>query len=81
MQRTSSVLIEQDEDGVFVAQLPDLPGCVSQGATRAAANWNIQGRMCKECDQALLVEGLLIGIPLLDRVVVAERGYVSLREA
>ena len=28
------VLIEQDEDGVFVAQVPTLPGCVSQGATR-----------------------------------------------
>ena len=28
------VLIEQDEDGVFVAQVPSLPGCVSQGATR-----------------------------------------------
>jgi predicted RNase H-like HicB family nuclease len=28
------VLIDQDEDGVFVAQVPSLPGCVSQGATR-----------------------------------------------
>jgi predicted RNase H-like HicB family nuclease len=31
------VLIEQDEDGVFVAQVPSLPGCVSQGATRDEA--------------------------------------------
>ena len=31
------VLIEQDEDGVFVAQVPSLPGCVSQGATRNEA--------------------------------------------
>ena len=29
------VLVEQDEDGVFVAEAPSLPGCVSQGATRA----------------------------------------------
>ncbi len=36
------VLIEQDEDGVFVAQVPSLPGCVSQGATRSAAIANIQ---------------------------------------
>ena len=28
------VLIEQDEDGAFVATCPSLPGCVSQGATR-----------------------------------------------
>lgn len=36
------VLIEQDEDGVFVAQAPSLPGCVSQGATRREAISNIQ---------------------------------------
>jgi antitoxin HicB len=36
------VLIEQDEDGVFVAQVPSLPGCVSQGETRSAASINIQ---------------------------------------
>ena len=36
------VLIEQDEDGVFVAQVPSLPGCISQGRTRAAAVTNIQ---------------------------------------
>lgn len=29
------VLIEQDEDGVFVAEVPSLPGCISQGTTRA----------------------------------------------
>jgi predicted RNase H-like HicB family nuclease len=31
------VLIEQDEDGVFVAEVPSLPGCISQGATRDEA--------------------------------------------
>lgn len=36
------VLIEQDEDGVFVAEVPALPGCVSQGATRAEAVENIK---------------------------------------
>jgi len=35
------VLIEEDEDGVFVATCPTLPGCVSQGATRAEARANI----------------------------------------
>jgi antitoxin HicB len=35
------VLIEQDEDAVFVAQVPSLPGCVSQGQTRAEALKNI----------------------------------------
>jgi predicted RNase H-like HicB family nuclease len=36
------VLIEQDEDGVFVAEVPALPGCVSQGHTRKEALQNIQ---------------------------------------
>lgn len=36
------VLIEQDEDGVFVAEVPSLPGCVSQGATRQEAVRNAQ---------------------------------------
>ena len=36
------VLIEPDEDGIFVAEVPSLPGCVSQGATRAEALANIK---------------------------------------
>lgn len=36
------VIIEQDEDGVFVAEVPSLPGCISQGETRAEALRNIQ---------------------------------------
>ena len=34
--------LEQDEDGVFVATCPALPGCVSQGRTRAEATENIR---------------------------------------
>ena len=36
------VVIEQDEDGVFVATVPSLPGCVSQGKTRAQTLNNIK---------------------------------------
>ena len=36
------VLIEQDEDGVFVAEVPSLPGCVSQGHTRSEVLANIK---------------------------------------
>jgi len=31
------ILIEQDEDNMYVAEVPALPGCVSQGKTRAEA--------------------------------------------
>jgi len=36
------VLIEQDEDGVFVAEVPSLPGCISQGRTRDEALSNVR---------------------------------------
>ena len=36
------VLIEQDEDGMFVAEAPSLPGCISQGQTREEATENIK---------------------------------------
>ena len=36
------VLIEQDEDGAYVAEVPALPGCISQGKTRSEAIDNIK---------------------------------------
>lgn len=33
--------MKPDEDGGFVAECPDLPGCVSEGRTRAEAKRNI----------------------------------------
>ena len=36
------ILIEPEEDGVFVASCPSLPGCHSQGGTRAEALANVQ---------------------------------------
>ena len=36
------VYLEQDEDGIFVATCHALPGCVSQGRTRAEATANIR---------------------------------------
>ena len=36
------VLIEQDEDEIFVAEVPSLPGCISQGKTRQDALANVR---------------------------------------
>jgi antitoxin HicB len=36
------VIVEPDEDGVYVAEVPALPGCISQGRTRAEAIENIK---------------------------------------
>ena len=36
------VVIEKDESGYFVAEVPALPGCFSQGKTRQEAITNIK---------------------------------------
>ena len=36
------VLLYQDEDGVWIAEVPSLPGCHSDGITRQEALDNVQ---------------------------------------
>lgn len=36
------IIVEEDEDGMYVAQCPILSGCVSQGKTREEALVNIK---------------------------------------
>jgi predicted RNase H-like HicB family nuclease len=36
------ITIHNDEDGVFVAECPSIPGCVSQGKTLKQAEKNIK---------------------------------------
>ncbi|MEM2051049.1 MAG: type II toxin-antitoxin system HicB family antitoxin [Thermoproteota archaeon] len=36
------VIITRDEDGYYVAEVPALPGCISQGKTREEAIANIK---------------------------------------
>jgi len=36
------VMVQPDEDGVFVAECPSLPGCISQGKSREEALVNIK---------------------------------------
>ncbi|MGI8504101.1 MAG: type II toxin-antitoxin system HicB family antitoxin [Hassallia sp.] len=42
------ITILQDEDGMFIAECPVIPGCVSQGKTEKEAIANIQEAI-KEC--------------------------------
>ena len=43
-----TITISQDEDGVFTAECPSIPGCISQGATEAEAERNIRAAI-PEC--------------------------------
>ncbi len=44
------VTVEKDEGGVYVAECPSIPGCVSQGRTEREAMRNIRSaiRACLE---------------------------------
>jgi len=49
------ITIVQDEDGMYIAECPAIPGCVSQGKTEQEAEINIRDaiRECLEVRAAL----------------------------
>lgn len=51
-----TVLIEQDEDGMYIAKVPDIQGCYTQGKTVEQAMEHIKEavQVCLEVDQALV---------------------------
>jgi predicted RNase H-like HicB family nuclease len=51
------ITIYPDEDGVFIAECPSIPGCVSQGKTEEEAEENIRDAI-KECLQVRVEKGL-----------------------
>lgn len=62
------ILIEQDEDGVFVAEVPSLPGCISQGQTRKQAIENIKEAITAYLE-SLEAHGEPIPPPITEEVV------------
>ena len=42
------ITIYQDEDGIYIAECPSIPGCVSQGRTEPEAEANIADAI-REC--------------------------------
>ena len=42
MRKSFKVIVEQDEDGVFIVRVPELPGCVSDGRTKSEALKNMK---------------------------------------
>lgn len=63
-----NVMIDRDEDGVWIAECPPIPGCVSQGVSKEEALLSIAEaiKLCLEVrtDQglALTVETRQIGV-------------------
>lgn len=42
MNRLDLVVIEKDEDGTYIAKVPDFPGCHTYGETLDELNENLQ---------------------------------------
>jgi predicted RNase H-like HicB family nuclease len=45
-----TITVDRDEDGVWIAECPAIPGCVSQGSTKEQALENIKDaiKLCLE---------------------------------
>ncbi len=51
------ITLTRDEDGIFIAECPAIPGCVSQGETEDEAEKNIQEAI-KECLEVRAEQGM-----------------------
>ena len=63
-----TVLIEQDEDGIFVAKVPDIPGCYTQGKTVEQAMERIKEaiQVCIVADRVRPPQMRFVGIQQIE---------------
>jgi len=52
-----TITLFQDEDGIFIAECPAIPGCVSQGKTESEAEANIREAI-KDCLEVRAEKGM-----------------------
>ncbi len=64
------VLIHPGEDGYWVVECPSLPGCISQGKTKAEAIVNVREAICAYVE-ALEADGLPVPEERFDAVLLA----------
>jgi predicted RNase H-like HicB family nuclease len=64
------ITIHQDEDGVFIAECPSIPGCVSQGKSEGEAEINIRDAI-KECLEVRAEKGLPLTVTTREVEVVS----------
>lgn len=61
------IIIERDEEGRYVAECPDLPGCLSEGETLEEALGNINEAIIGCLKSRLKTAGETLTIPSFDR--------------
>ena len=57
------ITIFQDEDGMYIAECPSIPGCVSQGKTIREAEKNVQEAI-KECLEVRAEKGMPLTVTI-----------------
>ena len=57
------ITLSQDEDGVYIAECPAIPGCVSQGKTESDAEANIREAI-KECLEVRAEKGMPLTVSI-----------------
>ena len=67
------VLVQADEDGRFVAEVPSLPGCISQGRSREEALRNIKEAINLYLE-SLRAHGDAVPPPIQEEIVEIESG-------
>jgi predicted RNase H-like HicB family nuclease len=63
-----TVLIEQDENGIYIAKVPDIIGCYTQGKTVEQAMERIKEaiQVCLEADDEEIIPLKFIGVQQLE---------------
>ena len=56
-----TITIARDEDGIYIAECPAIPGCISQGKTEEEAKANIQDAI-RECLAVRSEKGLALTV-------------------
>ena len=57
-----AISLDRDEDGIWIAECPSIPGCVSQGGTREEATANVKEAIAA-CLEVRVERGLPLGRP------------------
>lgn len=70
---TFTVLLEQDEDGIYVAKVPDIPGCYTQGKTVEEAMERIKEaiQVCLEAEKEVYFPLRFVGVQQVEMTVPA----------
>ncbi len=60
---TFLVTLDRDEDGIWVAECPQIPGCVSQGRAKEEAVENVKDAI-RTCLEVRAVQGMPLTIEI-----------------